>query len=57
LVSKSKAKIDSKSLAAQVPAVCGPVEYKLYKTNEQMTDKSDLLEFVKYDNINHQIDI
>jgi hypothetical protein len=40
-----------------VPAVCGPVEYKLYRTNEEMTDKNELLEFVKYDNITYEIDI
>ena len=48
---------DSKSLEAQVPAVCGVVEYKLSKTNALMTERSILPEFVKYDNITLLIDI
>lgn len=40
-----------------MPAVCGLVEYKLSKTDAQMTERSVLPDFVKYDNITLKIDI
>lgn len=42
---------DSKSVAAQVPSVCGPVAYKLTKTDAAMSTNTTLPEFATFDEL------
>jgi hypothetical protein len=46
---------DSKSVAAQVPSVCGPVAYKLIKTDAAMSTNTTLPEFATFDEFTRKL--